>query len=286
MIDINFLSQLKRFHVIVNKRIISSFSGARKSTAIGRGLVINDFRPYVPGDDFRAIDWKIYARTDSFFVKRFEEEKNLSVHVLMDASKSMDYTTTEITKFEYASMLALGFSYLSARNNERFNLTLMSDKSDTLRAKRSSNQVLTFLNYLNKVTCKGVIDFEEEVRKYKSQVKSRSLIVFMSDFLFDAQRLKNTFHLFKNHELIVIQILDKSETNFMIHGSIEMEDSETGKKIETYITESKRQEYRERMYHHILTVEQEALNSRGKFFLFSTEHPMFDAFYQIVNKIK
>jgi uncharacterized protein (DUF58 family) len=286
MISAEFLSQLKRFHVIINKRVTSSFAGARKSTALGRGLVVNDFRPYVPGDDFRTIDWNIYARTDSFFVKRYEEEKNLSVHVLLDASKSMDYSTTDITKFEYGSMLALGFSYLSARNNERFNLTLISDKSDTLRAKRSSNQVLTFLNYLNKVKCGGVINFEEEVKKYKSQVKTKSLIVFISDFLFEAEKLKNTFHLFKNHELIVIQILDKSETNFMVYGSIEMEDAETGKKMETYITEGKRQEYRERMYHHILTVEQEALNARGKFFLFSTEHPMFDAFYQIMNKIK
>src|SRR4030043_204231 len=151
MIDIEFLSQLKRFHIIVNKRVTSSFSGSRRSTSTGRGLVISDFRPYTVGDDYRSIDWKVFARTDDFFVKRYEEERNLAVHVLIDTSKSMDYSTSKITKFEYGSMLALGFAYLSARNNEKFNLTLISHSSEYLRAKRSSNQVLGFLNYLNKV---------------------------------------------------------------------------------------------------------------------------------------
>ena len=125
MIDIGFLSQLKRFHVIVNKRVTSSFTGSRKSTSVGQGLVINDFRPYVMGDDYRAIDWKVFARTDDFFVKRYEEERNLTAHVLIDISKSMDYGTSKIKKFEYAAMLALGFAYLSARNNEKFHLSLI-----------------------------------------------------------------------------------------------------------------------------------------------------------------
>ncbi|MEM2138853.1 MAG: DUF58 domain-containing protein [Candidatus Woesearchaeota archaeon] len=253
MIDTQFLSQLKRFHVIINKRVTSSFSGSRKSSFTGQGLIINDFRPYTPGDDYRAIDWKIYARTDQFFVKRYEEEKNLSVHVLIDVSKSMDYGTGN-TKFEYAAMLALGFAYLSARNNERFNLVLLSDKSDYLRAKKGSNLVLSFLDHFNKIKCKGTINFETEVKKYKKSIKNRSLIIFISDFLFDVENLKNTLHLFKEHDLKVIQILDKTETNFNVYGSLELEDSETGEKLETYISERKRQEYRERMYKHILNI--------------------------------
>lgn len=283
MINTDFLSQLKRFHIIIDKRVTSSFSGSRKSTFTGQGLIINDFRPYYPGDDYRAIDWKIYARTDQFFVKRYEEEKNLNVHVLIDVSKSMDYGTSN-TKFEYASMLALGFAYLSSRNNERFNLALLSDKSEYLRAKKGSNLVLSFLDHLNKIKCKGIINFESEVKKYKKTIKTRSLLIFISDFLFDVAQLKNTLHLFKNHEIRVIQILDKTETNFNVYGSLELEDSETGEKLETYISEKKRQEYRERMYKHILNIEQETLNNKGKFFLFSTEHPLFDAFYNVLNK--
>lgn len=283
MIDIQFLSQLKRFQIIVKKRVTSSFTGSRKSTSIGSGLIINDFRPYVPGDDYRAIDWKVFARTDDFFVKRYEEERDLTTHVLIDVSKSMDYGTTKRKKFEYAAMLALGFSYLSARNNEKFHLSLINEQTDYLRAKRSSNQVLGFLKYLNKVKCEGIINFEDELRKYKKTITSKSLVVIISDFLFDIEQVRNALYLFKNHDLRVIQILDKSETNFAVFGSVILEDSETKNKIETYITERKRQEYREKMYHHILSVEQETLNAHGRFYLFSTEHPLFDAFYKIVN---
>ena len=124
MIDISFLAQLKKFHIIVNKKVTSSFTGSRRSSSTGQGIVISDFRPYTPGDDFRAIDWKVYARTDEFFIKKYEEERNLTTHVLLDVSKSMDYGTTKIKKFEYASMLALGFAYLSMRSNEKFNLSI------------------------------------------------------------------------------------------------------------------------------------------------------------------
>ena len=125
-----------------------------------------------------------------------------------------------------------------------------------------------------------IMDF---MRKYKKTIKSKSLVVIISDFLFDMEQVRNTLYLFKNHDLRVIQILDKSETNFAVFGSVILEDSETKNKLETYISERKRQEYREKIYHHILSVEQETLNAHGRFYLFSTEHPLFDAFYQIVN---
>src|SRR3990172_13033688 len=104
-----------------------------------------------------------------------------------------------------------------------------------MRAKRSSNQVLTFLNYINKMKCKGILNFEHEVKKYKQNITSKSMIVLISDFLFPLEQLKNTLYMFKHHELKVVQVLDKSETNFMIYGSVEMEDSETGQKLEAYI---------------------------------------------------
>lgn len=282
MIETSFLSQLKRFQLVISKKVTSSFHGGRKSSNVGQGLIVNDFRPYVAGDDYRAIDWKIYARSDEFFIKRYEEERNLTTHVILDVSKSMDYGT-KTTKFEYASMLSLGLAYLSSRNNEKFNLSMISDKTDLMREKRSSNQILTMLNYLNKVKCKGVIDFHRELKKYKKSIKSKSLVIIISDFLFDLDQIRNTLYLFKNHELKVIQVLDKSETNFNVYGSLVLEDAETGKKLETYISERKRQEYREELYNHIMKVEEETLSVGGKFFLFSTEQPIFDAFYKIVN---
>ncbi|MBN1503360.1 DUF58 domain-containing protein [Candidatus Woesearchaeota archaeon] len=283
MINLDFLSQLKRFGLIVNKRVTSSFAGTKKSTHLGRGLIVNDFRQYVPGDDYRAIDWRIYARTDNFYVKRYEEEKALTVHVIIDVSKSMTFGTKKYKKFEYAAMLGLGFAYLAARENNNFFMSTMSKDIVTFRAKRGMSQVVGFLHHLNKVKCEGIIEFEELMRHYKKNITSRSMIVVISDFLFNIEEIKNVFPLFKNHELKIIQILDRSETNFELRGSVILKDSETEKEIETYISEAKRQEYREKLYEHILMIEQEARAVGGKFFLLSTEQPLFDSFYKILN---
>jgi len=244
MIDASFLSELKRFYLVINKKIVSSFSGNRRSTAVGQGLLINDYRPYVLGDDYRRIDWKIYARTDTFFIKNYEEERDLTVRCIIDSSKSMDFKTTEHTKFEYAAMLAVGIAYISGRNNEKFNLSLVAEDTKSFRSKRTSKEVFNFIDYLNNAKCKGIIKFERELRKYQTTITSRSLLVIMSDFLFDLDEIKNTLHIFRNHELIVIQILDRYETTFDVHGSLLLQDQETYKKREIFFTDKKRDEYR------------------------------------------
>jgi len=283
MIDTDFLTQLKRFSLIVNKRVTSSFQGSKKSTHLGRGLIVNDFRQYVPGDDFRTIDWKIYARTDNFYVKRYEEEKSLTMHVLVDVSKSMDFGTGKYTKFEYAAMLALGFAYLAARENNRFQLSTFSRYFVTFNAKRGMSQVASFHSHLNKIRCNGLIEFEKLMKQYKKSVTSRSLIVVISDVLFDIEQVRNSLPLFSTHEVKVIQVLDKSETNFKVYGDLILKDAETNKEIETFVSEAKRQEYRDMLYKHIMSLEDETRSMGGKFFLFSTEEPLFDAFYKIIN---
>ncbi|MBT3465340.1 DUF58 domain-containing protein [archaeon] len=284
MINTDFLNQLKRFSLIINKRVTSSFSGSKKSTALGRGLIVNDFRQYVPGDDFRTIDWKIYARTDDFYVKRFEEERSLTTHVLIDTSKSMDYGTINRTKFDYAAMLGLGFAYLTSRENEKFQLSTFNDENiDTFRAKRGVSQVMGFLYHLNRVKCKNNVNFQKIMSQYKKSIKSKSMIIIISDFLLDIDEIKNSLYLFKQHELKVIQVLDRSEIDFNLKGNIILEDSETGKKVETYVSEKRREEYRERLYDHMLELEEEVMRAGGKFYMFSTEEPMFDAFYKILN---
>src|SRR3989344_3480830 len=119
MISPDFLPALKRFNLIIRKRVTSSFIGSRRSNSGGRGVSLRDHRAYSEGDDFRLIDWKVYARTDHMYIKRFEEERNLTVHVMMDRSESMNYGDS-ISKFDYAAMIGVGFSYLALRENEKF----------------------------------------------------------------------------------------------------------------------------------------------------------------------
>ena len=141
MIDTEFLDLLGKFDLIIRKRITSNYSGARLSTAHGRGVIIKDYRIYVPGDDFRTIDWKVFARTDKLHVRKYEEERSLSVHIIIDASASMDYGSGKHTKYDFASMLGLGFAYLSMRQNEKFQYSIFADKLHYFRPQRGMHQL-------------------------------------------------------------------------------------------------------------------------------------------------
>ena len=119
MITTDFLDQLNRFQLVINKRVTSSYMGPRRSIATGRGLTFKEHRQYAPGDDIRLIDWRVFARTDDLYIKTYEEERNLTVHSIIDSSASMGFGKP-VSKFDFASMLGLGFAYLSMRENEKF----------------------------------------------------------------------------------------------------------------------------------------------------------------------
>src|SRR3989339_535514 len=106
MIDTSFLEQLTRFNLVINKRVTSNLTGPRRSVAAGRGLTFKDYRIYAPGDDIRLIDWKVYARTDHLYIKSYEEERNMTVHVVADCSASMNFGKP-VTKWDYASMIGV-----------------------------------------------------------------------------------------------------------------------------------------------------------------------------------
>src|SRR3989344_4679491 len=154
MITTDFLHQLDRFSLIINKRITSNYVGERFSKATGRGLIFKDHIQYEPGEDFRSIDWKVFARTDRLFCKRYEEERNLTVHIILDLSASMSFGS-HTTKAEYGGMLGVGFAYLALKNNERFVLSTFSDKLEFFKARKGRQQLASMVEYLNNKKPKG-----------------------------------------------------------------------------------------------------------------------------------
>src|SRR3989344_8933418 len=112
MIKTDFLRQLDSFTLVIKKRVTSSFTGERRANYVGSGLIFRDYSNYVYGDDFKNIDWRVFARTEKLYVKKYEEDRNLTVHIILDFSGSMDFGS-KIKKYEYASMIALGFSYIA-----------------------------------------------------------------------------------------------------------------------------------------------------------------------------
>ena len=281
MIDVSFLGQIGRFDLVMKKKVISQYSGERQSVNIGEGLVFKDYREYIPGDDFRQIDWALYARTNKYFIKRFEEEKNLTLHILLDSSASMDFGI-KTTKYEYASMIGLGFSYLAIKNNEKFEFSLFSNKMESIRPKKGKNALLEILDFLNHKKIEGKSKFYESLSAFKKRLKSRSLIVIISDFLFNLDEFEQALQLFKRSELFVIQVLDTEEMKFNMAGDFMLKDSEEGNIIKTFISNRLRSVYRNKLEMHNARLGRICTLAGAKFATVTTNSSIFDTFYTLL----
>ncbi len=285
MITPDFLPALKRFNLVVRKRVTSSFIGSRQSTQPGRGSTLRDHRQYAEGDDFRLIDWKVYARTDHLYIKRFEEERSLTVHVITDKSESMNYGDV-VTKFDYAAMIGVGFAYLAMRENEKFRFSTFSDDLEVFQLRRGMAHLAMMIDHLNKAKTKGGSNFLECMRKYKKTLGSRSMIVVISDFLVDYKEIEEGLSLFANHDLKVIQVLDPKEKSLALEGDLKLLDLETKQEIQTFITPSNRQQYLGKLEDHIASIEKLCTKLDADYSLVITDKPVFESFFDILQDVK
>ncbi|MBI2564653.1 DUF58 domain-containing protein [Candidatus Woesearchaeota archaeon] len=281
MIDISFLKQLDRLSLVINKRITSQYTGERATKYTGQGLIFKDYTIYAPGEDFRAIDWKVFGRTDKLFIKRFEEERNLTIHIIIDFSASMDFKTSKFKKSEYAAMLAIGFAYMALKNNERFVVSTFAEGLDMFRPRRGKRQLMILLDHLNKRTAQGITNFEKSISQYKALINTKSMIVVISDFLYDVEQVKNTLAKFKNHKVKLIQVLDPMEVDLNVEGDFRLRDLETKEQLRTYISGFMRKEYGKKLSQHQININNAVDQIGAEFYSFSTEKPIFDAFYEV-----
>jgi uncharacterized protein (DUF58 family) len=282
MIKLDFLHKLNRFSLILTKKVTSNYIGEKQSAAVGRGLIFKDHTAYVPGEDFRSIDWRVFGRTDKLFVKRYEEERNLTVHVILDMSGSMNFGTG-VTKAEYAGMLGLGFGYLALRNNERFVLCTFSDRLDVFKPQKGRRQMTSMLDYLNKKKAKGESKLDDSIGSYKPLIRSRSMVVIISDFLYPIEEIKKALHHLKKQEVLLIQVLDKQEKKLDLEGDYKLTDAESKDTLQTFINPFTKKQYKGMMEEHNSKIQNEAERYGAKFFSTDTGKPVFDAFYEVLN---
>jgi uncharacterized protein (DUF58 family) len=280
-ITTDFLSQLDRFNLIVKKRVTSSYTGPRRSLATGRGLLFKDHRIYAPGDDFRAIDWKVFARTDDLYIKNYEEERNLTVHIILDSSASMNYGKPN-TKFEYASMLAVGFAYLAMKENEKFVFSNFSDRLNAFQPKRGRSNLISMVDYLNDLKLEGVSDIKSAITHYSKLLGSRSLVFLISDFMMPLEDIEESLYLFGKSNIKAIQVMDPIEKELKITGDYRLIDSETKKKLRINISPHFRQNYLKRLRQHNLEVEKHCDDLKYKYNRVTADMSIFDAFYKVL----
>jgi uncharacterized protein (DUF58 family) len=285
MIDPKFLDQLKNLNLLSRKKVSSVYVGSRSSIKQGRGLEVYDYREYYPGDDFRAIDWKLYGRTEKLYIRRFEEEKDFSVHILLDSSSSMDFSTNNVNKFDYAGSIAAGFAYLSMNRYEKFALGLYADKViEVIPAKKGKMQFFRFANVINTAKQVGVTNMGDSMNEYSSFIKTKSFVIVVSDFLEPMESLKKGIYRVarQSKEAILVQVLDPGEINLTWNDDIEFEDMETAKMEKVFLSPNFKKDYAQKFKEHIMTLREICQDTGIDFYSVSTDKPLFDSFVNII----
>jgi uncharacterized protein (DUF58 family) len=278
-IDPEFLDELDRFDSSMKRETSSQYQGEQESPDVGEGLTFSDYRRYAPGDDTRLIDWKLYARTEEYFIKQYEEERNLTVHVLVDSSSSMDFGEGDEHKFEYAAKLGLGFCYLTAEENNDFRFSVFGDDFERLDTGRSnSGELLRVIDLLNEQELGGRTDFRHALENYAASISSRSLVVVLSDFLGDVDEIEEGLAALARNELVTAQVLSPDELDPEVVGDTVFEEPETEQELRTYFGGRLAQQYRSRLDEFTGQIAERASDLRAKHALVNTGEDFFDAF--------
>lgn len=236
LLDPKSIALLANYRLIARLIIDGFFLGHHRGARHAFSLEYSKHREYYPGDSLKLVDWKLYGRTDRFFVKQFEEETNLEAWLVLDISKSMSYRgkETKVTKLEYASCLAAAFAYLLNDQRDLTGLILFDDRLRKIILPRSSRQQLTYiLAELQKLKEGAQSSFDQAARLAASRIKKRGLIILFSDLLAKPDQIEKTLKHFlhKGNELVVFHTLSFEELKFPFKDFSVFEDLETKERI-------------------------------------------------------
>jgi uncharacterized protein (DUF58 family) len=222
------------------KFLVEGFlAGLHESPYKGFSVEFSDHRKYTKGDEYRQIDWKVFSRTDRYYVRRYQAETNMECHVLLDKSASMGYepaTVTDrfMTKFEYATALAAALGYLMTRQQDAVGLITFDMKIRNYikpRAKRS--HLANLLSELSRTQTYGATDVSGCIHDALRLFHKRGLVVILSDFLDEPDRIEKALsHVqYEGHDCIVFHVLDAAEANFPFEGPMSFVEPETGARL-------------------------------------------------------
>ncbi len=211
-----------------------NLSGAHRSPMRGASSEFADHKAYVTGDDLKHIDWKVFGRTDRYFVKRYEDETNLRVYIALDRSKSMQYGSKGTTKYEYACRLAAALGYVVVKAKDSVGLFLHADKVDLkLDARNSFQHLNDLLRRVQESEPGSTTNIAEALHQIAATVHKRALIVVISDLLDNAEDVTRALAHFRkqHHDVIVFQVLDPQELDFDFKKGCCFEDLETDERV-------------------------------------------------------
>lgn len=261
--------------------------GLHKSPYHGFSVEFSEHRPYMQGDNLKDVDWKVYGKSDKYFIKQYEEETNLKSYILLDTSHSMSYASEgNISKIEYASTLVAGLSYLMIRQQDAVGLSLYSEKIDKYLPPKASKAYLhEILKSLTGIKASKKTNTASSLHVIAEKIKRRGLVIIVSDLFDDINSVLTALKHFryKKNEVIVFQILDPQERNFAFGNDAIFKDLETEDEITTQPYHIQKA-YKEAMTEFVGRVKTECLNSNIEYNLIETSMPFDKALFSYIQK--
>ncbi len=232
MIPKEVLKKIRRIEIRTKKLVNDLFSGEYHSTFKGQGMEFEEVRQYEPGDDIRLIDWNVTARTGYPHIKKFKEERELSVVLLVDASSSGQFGTRKWFKSETAAELCALLAFSAIKNNDKVGLIIFTDSIEKfVPPKKGRGHVLRLIREILYFRPQGTqTDIGGALEYFTKVIKRKSVVFLVSDFL--SEGFYKPLQIANNkHDIIAVKITDPRETKFENVGLIELEDAETGEVI-------------------------------------------------------
>jgi uncharacterized protein (DUF58 family) len=266
LLNPELLSRLADMRLIARVVVEGFLLGLHRSPYRGFSVEFSQYRPYMPGDEIRNIDWKVFGRTDRLFIKEFEEETNLFGHVLLDASRSMRVGGEGLSKFDYGRYLAAALAYLLARQQDAVGMVAFDKEVvEYLPARCGQGHLESILISLEKLQVREVTDLGPPLHQVAEQIRKRGLVLLISDLQpregedWEEQREELEQALahfrFNGHELLVFHVLDHDELEFTFDRGMRFVDPETGTELVT-APERIREGYLEQMSNFLREMEE------------------------------
>jgi len=275
------LARISSLELIARSVVEGFISGLHRSPHLGFSTDFAEHRQYMQGDDLRHLDWKLLARTDRLYIKKYQGDTNSQIHLLVDASASMGYASGEVTKIQYAQYLASSLAYLGVRQHDSVGLGAFDEEMvEHVPASSRAGHLRTVLGVIERLVPGRGTALSKQLHRVAEMLTRRGIIVLISDMYDEPDRLiEGLEHLrFRGNEVIVFHVMDDQELDFNFDEPIVLEDSETEEQLHV-LPDVLREEYLRAIRLHADTLSEGAARNRIDYELMRTSEPLDRALF-------
>jgi uncharacterized protein (DUF58 family) len=282
-VDPKILARIGNLELLAKTVVDGFINGLHRAPFFGASIDFAEHRMYMPGDDIRRVDWRLWARTDRYYVKQYEADTNTNFTILLDVSRSMKFTSGGVSKLEYGSFLGACLGYLSTRQRDRVGI-MTFDEDIVTHVPPSAKHFDMVLHTLDRATAERPGRLSAPLHKMAEHFKRRGILLLISDFYDEPDAILDAIKPFKflGNDLVVFHVLDPQEISFDYDEASAFEDLESREQIPV-VPQSFRDQYRALINEHIEALRHRFSEQRIDYALLNTAEPLDRALFSYLS---